>query len=325
MAEDVKVLVTGSSGFIGRWVCDLLEREGFTVLGLDVLPKPVPAGKWQSITCDLLKFSDVNRIIHEHRPSHVLHLAARTDLDGASLTDYAVNIDGVHNLVSAIEGASSVKRAVFTSSQLVCKVGHVPREQDEYLPDTVYGHSKVETERIVRARSGGSVTWCLVRPTTVWGPHMSKHYSSLLQYIEDGIYFHSGGGALLKSYAYAGNIAYQYMRILFADAEQIDGKVFYLADYEPISLRDYVNALADELGVKRPVTLPLYLARVLAWIGDVAGTLGRPQPFNSFRLRNIRTEYVFDTRSTEQVCGPLPFTFEDGITDSIFWYKSNYN
>jgi nucleoside-diphosphate-sugar epimerase len=323
MANSIKVLVTGSSGLIGRWVCDLLQREGFSVIGLDVQPKPLDAGDWLSVNCNLLNFNDLVSIFHEHRPSHLLHLAARTDLEGTSLEDYSVNIEGVHNLISTIQVTPSMTRAVYTSSQLVCRVGHVPRQEDEYLPDTVYGQSKVETERIVRSRSGSNVTWCLVRPTTVWGPHMSAHYSSLLRYIETGRYFHSGSEPLLKSYAYAGNIAYQYMRMLLADAEQVDGRVFYLADYDPISLRDYVNALADEIGVNRPVTLPLPLAQVLAWIGDALGAVGSTMPFNSFRLRNIRTEYIFDTEATKTVCGPLPFTFENGIKDTVSWYKKN--
>src|SRR5438067_6624986 len=106
----------------------------------------------------------------EERPEAVVHLAARTDLDQKrDLAGYAANIEGVGNLVAALRGTPSVRRAIYTSSQLVCKVGYVPMSDDDYRPNTKYGESKVWTEKIVRREDGGGVEWCLVRPTTVWG------------------------------------------------------------------------------------------------------------------------------------------------------------
>lgn len=318
----MKVLVTGSSGLIGRWTCDLMVKEGHDVLGIDKRPKPDGTGSWPAKICDLLDVEALEEVLSTYAPTHVLHLAARTDLEGEDLQAYAANTIGVSNLITAIEGTPSVTRAVFTSSQLVCKVGHIPKLDDEYLPSTVYGESKVETEERVRASAGKSVSWCLARPTTVWGPHMSEHYTSLLKFIECGRYFHAGSGALHKSYSYAGNIAFQYMKLLSADSAAINGRVFYLADYEPLSLRDYVNALADGLKVRRPMTLPLSVAWPLAWVGDLLGAVGLSFPFNSFRLRNIRTEYIFDMSLTQSVCGDLPFSFEMGVRETLEWYNS---
>ena len=118
----------------------------------------------------------------------------------------------------------------------------------EYCPDTLYGKSKVLTEKIVREEDGGGVTWCLVRPTTVWGPHMKPHYQNLLRYIQQRRYFHVGRRERYKSYGFAGNVAYQYYKLLMAPAEKVHRKTFYLADYEQLSLRAYVNQLQAGLG-----------------------------------------------------------------------------
>ncbi|MBO6526344.1 NAD(P)-dependent oxidoreductase [Erythrobacter sp.] len=321
----MRVLVTGSSGLIGRWTCDLLHHEGHDVMGIDFRPKPPATADWAFSLCDLLDRKALIRLVSGYAPTHVLHLAARTDLDGSTIEDYAVNVQGMSNLLAAVANTPTIVRAVYTSSQLVCKVGHVPASDDEYLPNTVYGKSKVETERLVREANGGGVIWSLARPTTVWGPHMSDHYKSLITHIEKGRYFHSGRGALYKSYSYVGNIAYQYMRLLEANNAEVNGKVFYLADYEPLSLRDYVNTLSRELGVRQPITIPLALARLLAAVGDAIGALGLRFPYNSFRLNNIRTEYVFDMSLTKSVCGPLPFEFEDGVKATVAWHRSTHN
>ena len=172
-----------------------------------------------------------------------VHLAARIDLDEkTNLAGYAANIEGVQNLVAAVRLTPSIKRAIWTSSQLVCRVGYVPRDDTDYTADTLYGQSKIRTEQIVRESDGAGREWCLVRPTTVWGPGMSAHYQRFLRMIQRGYYFHVGNSPLWKSYSYIENIAFQYVRLLEAPAELIQRKTFYLADYEPIDLLAWSDA-----------------------------------------------------------------------------------
>jgi len=319
-----RILVTGSAGFIGRWLVRRLKEEGRTVIGVDRVTSDDPVQPDEFIICNI---TDRDRLIESVRstaPDAVIHLAARTDLNETrDIRGYAANIDGVRNLVRAVRQTPSVRRVVYTSSQLVCRVGHVPRADDEYCPDTLYGQSKVLTEQIVREERGGDVEWCIARPTTAWGPHMSAHYQSMLRYIRSGRYFHCGDSKLFKSYVYVGNIAHQFARLLDADAGRIHGRTFYLSDYSPTSLRDYTASLAKHLGAKPIPTLPLPIARMLARIGDGLNVFGLAQfPFNSFRLRNILTEYVFDMSETEQVCGPVPYGREEGIEQTARWFLS---
>jgi nucleoside-diphosphate-sugar epimerase len=93
-----------------------------------------------------------------------------------------------------------------------------------------------------------------------------------------------------------------------------------MADYKPLSLRDYANRLADEMNVKRSPKVPLPLAKLVALCGDLLNACGVRFPYNSFRLKNIRTEYVFDMSKTQAVCGDLPKTFEEGVVETAKWY-----
>jgi len=316
----MRVLVTGSSGLIGRWVGKRLDAEGVEWAGLDKEPKKADQGSAIHFHTDLRDGRAVKRAFQTFRPSALIHLAARCDLEGRRIEDYEVNHGAVELLCDVVRRTPSLERCIFTSSQLVCRVGYLPRHDTDYCPDTIYGESKVATERIIRRHGGGRGTWCIARPTTVWGPHMNTHYQSLLRHIQNGRYFHAGSGALMKSYAYAENIAYQYFRLLEAAPGDVHQRAFYLADYEPPSLRAFVNKLADEMNVRRPITVPLALARMLAWSGDILGLTGARVPYNSFRLRNIRTEYVFDLSKTRGVCGELPKSFEEGVRDTVNWY-----
>lgn len=315
----MRILITGSEGFIGRRLVGMLRAERHIVAGLD---KEEPANHDPAnYVCDVLDAAALRRVLEHFAPEGVVHLAARTDLDGRTLDDYAANIEGVRNLVEAIRAAPSVRRAVWTSSQLVCRVGYVPRDPFDYRPDTLYGQSKVRTEQIVRAGDGGARDWVLVRPTTIWGPGMSSHYQRLLAMIRTGRYVHVGRTPLMKSYGYVDNTAFQYHQLLTASRELVHGRLFYLADYEPIDLRAWCDGLQHALGAPKIRTVPRAVAKALARAGDALNAVGfRSFPFNSFRLKNILTEYQFDLSATRGICGPLPFTLQRGLEETASWY-----
>lgn len=320
------VLVTGSSGFIGRWVCDTLKNKRLIPVGLDKREKPLDQ-EWLAFhQCDILDKAKLRRIFEKVRPQSVIHLAARIDLDEkVNLSGYADNIDGVKNVLECVKESQSVDRIVITSSQLVCKIGYVPQTDTDYCPNTLYGESKVLTEKITRDMDGGGKEWCIVRPTTVWGPGMSDHYCRMISMITKGRYFHCGNSMLPKSYSYAGNIAHQYWKMLVVPSSEIHQKTFYFADYIPLSLRDYTNALAKELNAPGIRTLPLVCAKPLALIGDILNKMGwKSFPFNSFRLRNILTEYQFDLSKTKQVCDELPYSFDEGVKATVKWYLAQH-
>lgn len=315
-------MVTGSSGMLGRRTTRLLAERGHEVWGLDRRSAPESAPGPRQLVCDLLDARRVVDCLQQARPDAVIHLAARTDLDERQdITGYAANIDGVRHLVQAVRNTPGVTRVVYTSSQLVCKAGHVPADENEYCPNTLYGESKVETEKIVRETNGGGVPWCLVRPTTVWGPRMSTHYQRFFDLIRSGRYFHVGRRKIYKSFSYVGNIAHQYERLCTVALESVAGKTLYLADYEPVALQDWADGFARAFRAPRIRTYPRTLVRPLALAGDLINLCGWKRfPFNSFRLNNVLTETILDLAPTAEVCGPLPFGMQEGIAETAEWF-----
>ena len=266
----MKVLVTGSSGFIGQALVRRLRAAGFEVAGLDK-----GAGATTDYVCDILDAGRLNQAVQEFSPDALVHLAARIDLDEkTNLAGYTANIEGVQNVIAAVRLTPSIRRAIWTSSQLVCRVGYVPRNDTDYTADTLYGQSKVRTEQLVREQDGAGREWCLARPTTVWGPGMSAHYQRFLRMIERGHYFHVGNSPLWKSYSYIENIAFQYLRLLEAPADLVHRKTFYLADYEPIDLLAWSDAFQRAFQSRPIPHMPLGIARMLARCGDAVNAAG---------------------------------------------------
>jgi GlcNAc-P-P-Und epimerase len=318
-----RVLVTGCCGFIGGHLMKSLASDGYESLGIDIRrPKSGAMLGWSFAECDLLDPMKLRSTVTDFAPDVVVHLAARTDLDGENVAAYSANVEGTRNLIAAVAAAGTVRRVLFASSQLVCRVGYVPRSDTDYCPVTPYGESKVLSENIVRENMPKTITWCLLRPTTIWGEGMSTHYQRFLGHLQAGRYFHLGTGPLFKSYGYIGNTVYQIMKFMNAESGQIHGKAFYLSDYERLSLTGWINQLAEALGTRPPRSVPVVVARLLGVGGDILNWMGlKTFPLNSFRVRNILTEYTFDMAETERICGPLPFTIDQGVSRTARWFR----
>ena len=114
--------------------------------------------------------------MHEFQPEYIIHLAARTDLNGKSVSDYSANIEGVENMVKISNSLASLKRVIYASSRLVCKIGYQPKSYNDFCPTTFYGESKMIGEMIVRNYTKSFYSWSIVRPTSIWGPWFDVPY-----------------------------------------------------------------------------------------------------------------------------------------------------
>lgn len=320
-----RYLVTGSSGFIGTNLIDHLLRAGLNVLGVDI--KEPQNVRHQEVFrhVDVLNQDTLTQTIIQFRPTHVVHMAAKTDFARATLEDYQVNFKGVRSLIDALAQCDSVQRCLFMSSKLVCRTGYQPHSWEDYNPDTVYGQSKVEGETIIRSSSSPKCEWLIARPTSIWGPWFGIPYRPFFLAVAKGRYFHPGRANPSKSYGYVGNTVHQIMKLMGAPREAVQGKTFYLSDYEPYTIRDWANMISRRLSGKEASTIPEAAVRIVAWAGDCLQTLGwKNPPMTSFRLGNMRTDTTIGVSMapTEGICGALPYSMEQGVVETIQWLRT---
>jgi nucleoside-diphosphate-sugar epimerase len=318
-----RVAVTGGSGFVGTNLVSFFVDQGWEVLNLDIA---APRNReqlsfWRDV--DLL---DRARLIRETRafmPLVFLHFGARTDLnEQRTLGGYAANIEGVRNVIQAIRSAPSVERAIFASSQLVCRLGYAPRDEYDYQPYTLYGQSKALSERIIRTAEDMGAVWTIVRPTSLWGPWFDVPYKSFFLAIAKNLYVHPGGKTTLKQWGYIGNVVFQIWKLIQARAELVHKKVFYLADYQSMDLHDFADKVQIALGARPIRTIPAKILRAAAIIGDMAKKLGwKNPPLTSFRYINLVTSEVHDLEPLRKIVGPLPYTVEQGINCTVEWLQ----
>ncbi len=179
-----RVLITGVYGCIGAWVARRLLLEGHEVLGTDVSDDDHRhvdilhgtsgyAERYRHAHLDVSDQDAVARLIDEHRPDAVIHLAALQipfcRADPVRCAD--VNIRGVMNLLEVARKSSF--QLVYASS---CAVygpgdGRPHGEHDNLASTTLYGVLKRAAEDMGRIywQDWGVSSVCL-RPSIVYGP-----------------------------------------------------------------------------------------------------------------------------------------------------------
>ena len=316
-----KILITGGSGFIGTNLIEYLKGlNAFEILSLDIAEPKISSQQslWRDI--DIRNKAELGKAVLDFNPDYVIHLAARTDLNGTALNDYDANIGGVSNLLEALEGVPNLKRVIFTSSMYVCEPGYMPRDFEDYAPHTLYGESKVETEKIVKAKNP-RYEWCIIRPTSIWGPWFGEPYNKFFHIVLNRMYFHMGSRACRKTYGYVDNAIYQIMALLNADVEGMNGKVFYIGDYEAYDITAWANEIAGYAGIKIP-RIPYFCFKLAGWFGDFLKLFGIAFPMTSFRLHNMTTDNVHDLRPIQEIAPNLPVGRKEGTKKTLEWIKA---
>ena len=318
-----RVIVTGGSGFIGTHLVSCLLEQGHQVLNLD---KSEPLNLKQKSfhrNIDILDAAALHDAFDLFCPQWLFHLAARTDCDESTTIEagYAVNTTGAANVLAAAAADPGLERVLITSSQYVCRPGHQPSGGEDYCPHTVYGWSKVETERATR-RANLKCPWVIVRPTNIWGPWHLRYRRQVWRAIQRGFYLHPGGAPIIRSYGYVGNVVRQMINLTEADAEKVNGKVFYVGD-APRDLREWVNGFSLALR-GRPVTVvPRVLLRSIGLAGDIIGKLnGREFLIHSSRYRSMVTSESAPMTATFDLLGPSPISLDQAVNETVQWLRS---
>jgi GlcNAc-P-P-Und epimerase len=321
MMGQERLVVTGGSGFIGANFIREIDRRGdYEVLNLDVALPKFCSKSAVFRRCDLLDEKALQLSFAEFQPTHVVHFAGRTDMFGATVEDYAANYVGTKNMIGAIQQTPSVKKIVFTSSQYVVGPGRLPNGDEDYRPHTIYGESKVETEKVIR-KADLSIPWTIIRPTNIWGRWHPRYPTEFWRVLKQGRYLHPGGAPVTRCYGYVGTIVDQVLTILSREDGSLNGKTFYVGD-PPIDIYEWTNAFSLELTGKPVRVVPRPVLSAIAKLGDVTIALGGKFPIFSSRFRSMTDDYITPMEPTFAALGFPRTSLKQGVRETVEWLRS---
>jgi GlcNAc-P-P-Und epimerase len=319
----MRALVTGGSGFIGTNLIDALIEEGASLINLDINPPKKTSHHIYWRECDILDLERTLSFINEFKPTHIIHLAARTDVLSNDLDDYKVNTAGTDNILRCIQLTPDVQRVIITSSQFAFAPPGLPVHDEEYNPIGAYGMSKVLSEKAIRTAELNCI-WTITRPTNIWGPWHPRYPKEFWLVLKRGLYLHPGGKSTIRSYGYVKNIVFHMMKMLEAPPTLVNRKVYYLGD-PPIPLIDWANGFSLAITGKPVRVIPRHLLALLATTGSVLAVAGIPFPITRSRYRSMTEDYFSPVETTIAAFGSPPYSLEDGIKETVDWLEAYWN
>nr|WKN40071.1 NAD(P)-dependent oxidoreductase [Tunicatimonas sp. TK19036] len=321
----MRLLITGASGFIGTNVIEDCLQKNIDLINIDWNPPLNEQHNAYWKECDIMDYDKLSALFKAFQPTHVLHLAARTDTDiyelDGDLNEYIQNTKGTQHVLDCIKNTSSITRAIITSSMFVCESGYMPQHDQDFKPFTLYGVSKKLTEDYTRS-ADLQCTWTIIRPQTIWGPWSLRYRDVMFKVMQKGLYFHPSKRNVRRAYGYVGNVVWQIEQIFQAPAEKVHQEVFYVGD-QPVDLRQWVEEIALELTNKPVRILPTPLVKGIALTGDLLQKGNIRFPITSTRFNSMTQDYLTPINKTYQVLGTPPYTLKSGVKEMISWHDTD--
>lgn len=315
-----KIIVTGGSGFIGTNLIEYIKND-YEVVNYDTQPPKISEHMKYWVKLDVTDLKELSRASLLFKPNFIIHLAARTDLDSNNLNDYESNIIGTKNILKVSKMCSTLLKVIFTSSKFVNPNGYDVSDQFDMNPHTAYGESKKIGEEYIW-KNFPNCDWCIIRPTSIWGPYFQEPYRNFFDYIIKGYYFHIGNIRCYKTYGYIGNTVFQIKLLLDTNTHDINDKVFYLGDYDPYDIREWATEIGDEVN-KSLFKIPNLIVRTLSYIGDIFKLFNIRFPLTSFRYKNMTEDGLNNLENITKIAPHLPFSRLEGTKITLEWLNKD--
>lgn len=287
-----KLLFTGASGFLGNNILPLLKESYFVdTIGLtdadDIKINMAEAAP------DLYTHYDV--VLHAAGKAHSV---PRTKEDEQVF--YDVNYIGTIHLCDALEKVGAPKSMVFISTVAVygCERGELIDETHPLNGTSPYADSKKQAEKyLTKWCKERGVNLTILRPSLLAGRNAPGNLGSMVEGIRRGYYLNVAGGKAKKSVLMAEDIAR-----LLPLVEDKTG-VFNVCDsYQP-SFGELSVSVARQLGKRKPLNLPYWMAWCLAKTGDLFGSKA---PINSYKLQKMTKSLTFSNEKAMRELGWEP-------------------
>ncbi len=333
----MKILVTGGAGFIGSAVVrHLLQNTPHQVVNLDKLTY---AGNLQSLPgasenpayrfeqVDICDAEGVARVLAEHRPDAVMHLAAESHVDRSIDGPAAfiqTNIVGTYTLLEACrqywlglcEEARSRFRFHHISTDEVYGdlegTTELFTEQTPYSPSSPYSASKASSDHLVRAwqRTYG-LPVLITNCSNNYGPY---HFPEkliphmILNALAGKPLPVYGDGAQIRDWLYVEDHARALVEVLTRGQPGATYNIGGHNEKRNLQVVETLCTLLDELVTEKPAGISRF-AELITFVQDRPGHDRR---------------YAIDAGKIERELGWRPQeTFESGLRKTVQWYLDN--
>ena len=327
-----KILVTGATGFLGKYLSPLLKEKGFEVLALGRNEKTGAELQKKGITFCRGDFTNKAECEKYFKGVEcVIHAGALSTVWGKWEDFYNANVQGTENICElCIE--NGVKRLVYISSPSVYSAKkdrfdiHEP-DVDKSNELNYYIKSKIMAEDIIKEYNGKGLYTVVIRPRGLFGigdtsliPRVLRANSKI------GIPMLNGGKNFVDI-THVKNVAYACY--LGAVTQDINGEVFNITNGEPMEFRAILEQFLDSIGEKpKYLKLPfglLYSVSVFSeWLYRTFHLKGEPM-LTKYTVCTLAFSQTLNIEKAKKKLGYKPvISLAEGINEYGKWWKENH-
>jgi UDP-glucose 4-epimerase len=285
-----KILVTGSSGFVGTNFIRMSPE--YDIFEVDLIKKKVTEVDFKGVVA-------------------VLHLAALVhQRKGASDEEYIkINCDLAFEMAKKSK-SEGVKHFILMSTAKVYGESTLPGESwNEYSPCNpadAYGRSKLAAEKKVQRLGDEDFKITIIRSPLVYGSGVKANMFNLIKLTDRFPILPFGGINNKRSMVYIGNL----VALLKKTIDKQAVGIFIAGNLYPISTTQLVQQISTSLAKKSIlITLPVFLLKFLKFLFPAL-------------INRLTGSLLIDSTGTNNVLEFIPpFSFEHGIDEMVTWYK----
>ena len=296
--RQIKLLLTGSTGFLGRALSGYLVNDSKYKIVLALrheLSKSI-------VDCESIVVGDIEAATDWKQAltsvDVVIHTAARAHIMNDTVADplaefRKVNTAGTLKLARQAAEAG-IKRFVFISTVKVngemTLLNHPFSPEDSFIPNDPYSLSKYEAEQgLLALAEEVGMEMVIIRPPLIYGPGVKANFLSMMKWIQKGMPLPFGSIHNKRSLVALDNLVSFIIHCI--DHPKAANEVFLISDGEDVSTPELIQQVAKSFGKKAlllpvPVILMTFVAQLLGK-RDMASRLFGSLQVDSSKAREL--------------------------------------
>lgn len=328
--ENVRILVTGASGFLGGYLVEELLRKGMRVIAMVRRNSKINALKEMGIE---IRFGDLTAksslLEATKNIDIVIHLAAYYTFFGKREIYREVNVEGTR-LLCEVATKNGVKRIIYCSSTEAIGPVETPPGDENTPPNPQYeyGKSKLMAENVVKSFSAEGLEYTIIRPTGIYGPKNvdDVSYWFITSYAKNSLAtrFIVGSGENLIQFVHVKD-AVEGFYLALEKYEISKNQTYIISEDRAYTYNEVYRILSKICGRKPPSRhIPSYLAKsIVTPVGFVKRLFGDENfMWHPSMVDSVTTNRAYSVDKAKKELGYKPkFDLKRGLEDTVNWYR----
>jgi nucleoside-diphosphate-sugar epimerase len=331
--RQVKVLVTGATGFLGGALARRLHRMGWNVTAVGRNREAGAQLETDGIRFMRADLTDAAAMLDACRGQEIVfHSGALSSPWGLANEFYASNVFGTENVVQGCM-ENQVGRLVHVSTPSIyfaCESRLNVREDDPLpvKPINEYARTKLLAERVVDQAHRDGLAVITIRPRAIFGPGDTTILPRLIDRLQRRRLRVIGDGQNVADLSYVENVVDALILCVDSPVSTL-GQKYNITNGEPVKLWEMVEKLCAALGLEYPKKRIAYpLTNAVAGAMEAVYRLlpDHPEPpLTRYAVGVLAMSTTLDIKAARRDLGYVPrISNEEGFDCFVEWWKETH-